>query len=555
MRYVMAVVLALWASTIVLAQPSIRTDGTGVVNSASAAPQGLANGNIGQGSIFNLYGSNMGPGTLVSAKFPLQTTLPAGTGTSVTVTVNGTATKAYIFYTRADVVAAILPSNTPTGTGTVTVTYNGQTSAPVAITVVSNSLGLYANNGAGSGPAVAQLSKTGARITATASAKPLDKVTLWVTGAGAVTFDETQGAPNPPVDKDLRSLSNPQVYVGGKMVTPTFMGRAPTFSGADIVNFQLPADVATGCYVPVSVQTNQPQVSNTLTIPIATNGGTCSDSNGFSSSDLAKLQTNGSLKIGFVGTNRTTLPAIGPVPGSTTDAPFAGFVKYDKTALLLSQGLFRTASIGGCVVYTFAGASTATTNPFTATGLDAGAAIGLTGPNSFSAQLTPIPQVKGYYSAQVNGDPFATGGTYTFKGTGGADVGAFTAPVNQPPALTWTNASQITTVHESQGQLITWTGGDPNGTVLITGTSFNSISPPFVGATFMCTAPDSALQFMISSAVLLSLPESPSIGGFALGSLSVGSQTALSSFAAPGIDVGWGFATDTTGQSVNYVTQ
>ena len=553
MRYVMGVLLALCASTVVLAQPSIATGG--VLNSASAAYEGLPNSSIAQGSIFNVYGSNLGPATLVKATFPLQTTLPANSGTSVTVTVGGTAAHAFMFYTQAGVVAAILPSSTSVGTGTVTVTYNGQTSAPAPITVVANSLGIFANNGKGNGPGVAQLSKTGARITPAASAKPLDKVTIWVTGAGPVAFDESQGAPNPPVDKDLRSLSNPQVYVGGKMVVPTFMGRAPTFSGADIVNFQLPADVATGCYVPVSVQTNQPQVSNVVTIPIATNGGACSDANGLSSADLGKLQTNGSLRIGFVGTSRTTTPAIGPVPGSTTDGAFAGFVKYDKATFNASQGVFRSSSIGGCLVFTFSGSSTATTDPFSATGLDAGASIGLTGPNSFSAQLMPIAQVKGFYSSQVTGDPFAAGGAYTFKGTGGADVGAFTAPVNQPPALTWTNASQITTVHESQGQLITWTGGDPSGTVIISGSSFNSFTPPFVGATFTCTAPDSALQFMIPSAVLLALPESPSVAGFATGSLNVESQTALSSFTATGIDVGWGFASDSTGQSVNYVQQ
>ena len=555
MKYMIGVVLAFGVCTTVLAQPSIRTDGTGVVNSASAAPQGLADSNIAQGSIFNLYGSNMGPAAIVVAKFPLQTTLPAGTGTSVTVTVNGTAVHPFMYYTRADVVAAIMPSNTPTGTGTVTVTYNGQTSAPVPITVVSNSLGIYANNGAGSGPGVAQLSKTGARITPTASAKPLDKVTIWITGAGAVTFDESQGAPNPPVDKDLRSLSNPQVYVGGKMVAPTFMGRAPTFSGADIVNFQLPADVATGCYVPVSVQTNQPQVSNVVTIPIAANGGACSDSNGLSSADLGKLQANGSLKIGFVGINRTTLPAIGPLPASTTDGAFADFQKYTLATFNSSQGVFRSASIGGCLVYTFAGSSTATTDPNKPIGLDAGASIGLTGPNSFSTQLTPLAQLKGFYSAAVMGDPFAAGGTYTFTGTGGADVGAFNALLTKSPALTWTNASSITTVHESQGQLITWTGGDPSGTVLITGTSFNSVSPPFVGASFFCSAKNSALQFTIPSAVLLALPPSAVIAGFSVGSMSVGSETALTSFTAPGLDVGYGVATDITGQSVTYVQQ
>ena len=123
------------------------------------------------------------------------------------------------------------------------------------------------------------------------------------------------------------------------------------------------------------------------------------------------------------------------------------------------------------------------------------------------------------------------------------------------PALTWTNAAQITTVHESVGQLITWTGGDPGGTVQITGSSISGIEAPIVGASFTCTAPNSAKQFMIPSAVLLTLPPSPSDSPFPLGSLSVCAQGAFQSFTAPGLDIGFAIATDGSGQSVNYVQQ
>jgi hypothetical protein len=64
----------------------------------------------------------------------------------------------------------------------------------------------------------------------------------------------------------------------------------------------------------------------------------------------------------------------------------------------------------------------------------------------------------------------------------------------------------------------TWSGGDPNSFVHITGTSL-TVAEPIVGAAFSCTSPVSAGSFTIPSAVLLSLPPSgtlslPSSGAF-----------------------------------------
>ena len=202
----------------------------------------------------------------------------------------------------------------------------------------------------------------------------------------------------------------------------------------------------------------------------------------------------------------------------------------------------------------FSGQNTQTADPVKPVPLDAGSAISLTGPG-FSGSLTRLAQVPGFYSATVTGDPFATGGAYTFAGPGGADVGIFNANLNVSPALTWTNAAQITTVHESAGQLITWTGGDPSGTVQIAGSSISGLEQPIVGASFLCTAPNSAKQFMIPGAVLLNLPPSPSDSPFPIGSMTVSAAGAFQNFTAPGLDIGFAFATDGSGQSVNYVQQ
>jgi uncharacterized protein (TIGR03437 family) len=80
-------------------------------NAASYALPGLPNGGLARGSMFVIFGQRLGPATLnIINSFPLPLALD---GTSVKVTVGTTTVDAYIIYTSAGQVAAILPSNTP----------------------------------------------------------------------------------------------------------------------------------------------------------------------------------------------------------------------------------------------------------------------------------------------------------------------------------------------------------------------------------------------------------------------------------------------------------
>jgi uncharacterized protein (TIGR03437 family) len=115
-----------------LAQPTIAANG--IRNSGSYAFPGIPNAGIAKGSIFVIFGQNLGPAKIVQvSSFPLPTSNGLA-GTSVQISVNGTNVFAIMLYTLATQVAAVLPSDTPIGigTGTVTVTYNGQTSARAA---------------------------------------------------------------------------------------------------------------------------------------------------------------------------------------------------------------------------------------------------------------------------------------------------------------------------------------------------------------------------------------------------------------------------------------
>src|SRR5438477_13153494 len=96
-------VILLAASAI--AQPRIRAGG--VKNAASYAAQGLPNAAIAQGSIFSVFGDNLGPDTAeFGFNYPLPTVTPVGK-VSVTATVGGTATQAIILYSGKTQINAV----------------------------------------------------------------------------------------------------------------------------------------------------------------------------------------------------------------------------------------------------------------------------------------------------------------------------------------------------------------------------------------------------------------------------------------------------------------
>jgi hypothetical protein len=169
--------------------------------------------------------------------------------------------------------------------------------------------------------------------------------------------------------------------------------------------------------------------------------------------------------------------------------------------------------------------------------LDAGPAITVAGPNG-SKQLTPLV---GSYSAQLG--VFLDPGAYTASAPGGADVGPFSQNFTIPPPLTWTNQNDITTIDRSTSLDVTWTGGDPNGTIIIDGLSS--------GATFTCTAKTSDQHFSIPDFVLLSLPPTGSSAPAALVTLLL-STASTTPFTASGLDSGTISSTVAVGKNVTY---
>jgi hypothetical protein len=125
-----------------------------------------------------------------------------------------------------------------------------------------------------------------------------------------------------------------------------------------------------------------------------------------------------------------------------------------------------------------------------------------------------------------------------------------------PASLTWTNRDSVSTINRAAGQLVTWTGGDPNSNVIIGGDSFvvgtALDGSDTVGAFFSCTAKQTDLQFTIPAVVLLSLPATQTISGVLFsGALSIDNQLTFP-VTIPNVDYAFiGFSAADT-KSVNF---
>lgn len=557
MRYIIfATVLGSALALCAAAQPSVNNNG--VVNAASYALPGLPNSSIAQGSMFIIFGTGLGSSTQATS-FPLPTQLG---GTSVKVTVNGTSADAPMVYAFPTQVAAIMPSTVPVGSGTITVTFNGATSASRPVNVVANSFGIFTLNQAGTGGGI--ITNANFQVLGpTNSLKPGEAGIIWGTGLGPVSYSDA-------IQSKVEDMTNVpvEVFVGGKKATVLYRGRSG-FAAEDQINFLVPSGVTEGCNVSVAVKINN-TVSNIVTMPLSSSSNrVCSDSNGISSTDLQTLLGKGTFSIGAVSLARTainiTAPGLGTIK-STTDVGSAVFSSFTPSTFAGSIAGLQQASVGSCTVITFSGNSTAALTPGTSTGLDAGPAINVKGPNG-TKQLTPPSGTtqKGVYFATLSSGNPVTGGTlfldpgsYTIdNGAGGADVKGFTVNMTVPQALTWNELNTIgnTPISRAQGLTVTWTGGEPGTFATITGVSVTNTTPA-VSAAFTCIAPVEAKSFFVGPDVLLQLPPSAVVSGGGVSVptsfLSVGNSGAPVKFTAPGLDFGLATFTVANGAGVTF---
>jgi uncharacterized protein (TIGR03437 family) len=506
---------------------------TGLQNNYSGVQPGLPSYGIAPASLFIIYGtgmSNSGTPVLQSSAAPgLPLTL---NGTSISVTVNGITTTPAIYYTSPTQIAAVLPSSTPVGSGTITVTYNNTPSAPATILVTKSAFGIDTLYGTGSGGIVATVGST--VILPTGSATPGQTITIWGSGLGADTANNDRTFPLKQDD-----LKDATVYIGNVKATVTYAGRSQ-YPGVDQIDVVVPSSLTGGCGNSVAIVANG-LVSNFGTLPVNPGGGVCTDPDGETGNTVAE---DPNRKSGLIQLDQATVPT-----SSLQLKPQAQAFSMRSEAMANfgsttggTAGPVSYITYGNCIV-DLPGPFLGT--PGTTTGLDAGASIGLSG-GGISVQLAGSASAPGSYSIQLS-NPLTGGDVYTFTGPGGAQVGSFKVAVTFPVLLNWTNEASISTVTESQGQLVTWTGGAPGTYVAIGGQS--STSPPAgvvpESVSFECFVPVADQQFTVPSYVLLALPTGN-------GTLGLSNNASPVPFTATGIDGGVVLAGDTTYNNIIY---
>ncbi len=236
---------------------------TAVENAASGVPTSLSPGlNI------TIFGSNMGPASLAT----LQLSASGNVATSLSgtqVTFDGI--PAPIVYTKSSQVSVMVPYEIAGKTSTsMVVSYNGASSTPLPINVVSAAPGIYTLNQSGTGQG-AILNQNG---TVNGPQNPEiagDIVSIFMTGEGQTTPGGVDGALTPgrlPVPTPVGAVA---VTIGGMPVSSsniTFAGEAPTLiSGVMQVNVRIPANAGTGAIpIVVSVGGINSQANTTVSL-------------------------------------------------------------------------------------------------------------------------------------------------------------------------------------------------------------------------------------------------------------------------------------------------
>lgn len=533
------------------AQPSISPGG--VVNAASYIRSEFPNSGIAQGSLFIVFGRDLGPGELRTFEgLPKPKTLA---GTSVRVSAGGDTVDAYLYYTSATQVAAILPSNTPLGAGTVTVTHNNVASAPMSVRVVRSAPGIFTRNQVGHGQAILQnvASPTAWPLNEpTEAAQPGSAAILWGTGLGPIEADDAGSPPVGNVSADV------EVLVGNRPVRPFYYGRSGDFPGIDQINFLVPAGVE-GCRVPVAVRVDG-VVGNYASMAITSSGKTCSDPVSLPAVDMERLRRKQDGTVAWITLNRFSA-SLGGVSIRQDDGK-GEVVRGDLSGMLASGALAGPGSmpaLGTCTVYALPEPGSSMmmepVHPDYRQAVDAGPALSVSGPQG---QKYMFRRLKGEYEATLGGGTlpeYLLPGTYRVdNGRGGAGLGSFQAELNLPPPLVWTNEAQISEVPRTADLTVTWSGGDPGREfVFIGGVSVNHASK--VQASFLCSERVTAGRFVIPATVLSSLPASSEWTGAGLPSaLGLGTQPLMeeATFTASGLDLGLFRYLDATLKSVHY---
>ena len=229
-------------------------------------------------------------------------------------------------FTSAGQVAAILPSNTPTGEGTITLTYNGERSNSVGILVVENAAGMFALRQDGRGPGIFTDANFAVNTITNAFA-PGTVAIAWLTGLGARSSDDR------PVPQDLKDALGLQVKVGGQEARVLYAGPSGCCAGVDQVAFEIPQPAPEGCFVPVVMRIRE-SVSNIVSLAVSSSGTTCSNEQDLLSSEIDQMESQGSLTQGQITLSTTFLNRVETGTEQAATALLEGPVSQDQLQMV-----------------------------------------------------------------------------------------------------------------------------------------------------------------------------------------------------------------------------
>jgi uncharacterized protein (TIGR03437 family) len=220
-------------------------------------------GPVAPGEFVTIYGSGLGPSTLTTSQpdqfgnTPLQL---AGT----VVYFNGI--PAPIFYAWSTQIGAVVPYEVTPGNAALTIQFGNQVSQALTVTAAASAPGLFTADGSGQGEALAFNRISGTFITSTSPATQGNLITLYATGAGAVSpsipdgFPDNAGYAIPvlPVTATIGGVATGIGYAGGDTGLPPGMIR---------IDMAVPFGIASGA-APVVIKIGSVSSQTGVTIAV-----------------------------------------------------------------------------------------------------------------------------------------------------------------------------------------------------------------------------------------------------------------------------------------------
>jgi uncharacterized protein (TIGR03437 family) len=223
-------------------------------------------GPVAPGEIVVIYGSGIGPDSLVSCAYGaagLSDTQLDGTQVSF----NGT--PARLLYPSATQVAAVVPYSVSGSTTEVGVAYRGGTPVMAPVPVAPSAPALFTADGTGRGQAAAS-NQDGSLNSAENPVSPGQFVTLYATGEGQTSPAGVDGKPaSNPLPQPVLPVS---VTIGGQTIQPQYAGGSPgSIAGLLRIDVLVPSGLRPGSAVQVAIQIGSATSQPGVTIAVAAN--------------------------------------------------------------------------------------------------------------------------------------------------------------------------------------------------------------------------------------------------------------------------------------------